>query len=570
MSTSLAVRLALTASVLAALAGCASWWDIGPEPSNFVGPGKSENLVTDPNLKAVVPHVAGEEPGGAAPLPGTLAPAPATATAPGSAPATAPATAPFVISPATGPAEIPESLSVQDAILAGLEHNVNLRVQRLNVPISRTREEGALSAFDPTVNFSLQGGRTQSGRGNVDSISGSATVTEFLPTGTSIQAGITTSNTFYSESALTQGGNITVTQALLRGAGLDVNLATLRKAEISTRISQYTLRGNSENLVSSIENAYWDLANTELQVGIVQDSLNLAQKRYDDTAARIDIGKLSPSELASVKADIAARNVDLITALSNREINRLKFVQLLTPAQRDFWKRAVKLTTLPFIPQGEMDEVQNHVDAAMRFRPDINEALLQLQSGDLEIVRTKNGLLPSLDFSIGASHSGSSTGFGESILRGFDSPDSRVIAGISGDWEPINRSARASYRSAQLSQEQLQNALDNQRQQAELQVRTDYSNVVRFRRQIDATRVARESAQAAYDVQKAKLDAGNGTSLQTSQAANDLLSAQLREVQAVISHLQALVNLYSDEGTLLLRRGLSAPGAEPVTGPAYR
>lgn len=562
MSKSFAVRLALTTSILAALAGCASWWDIGPEPSNFVGKGQSENLLTDPNLKAVVPHVAGEEPGGAAPLPTTVTTAPGASTAPSSAP--------IIVSPTTGPAEIPEALSVQDAILAGLEHNVSLRVQRLSVPISRTNQEAALANFDPTVDFALQGGRSQSARGISDSIIGSASVTEFLPTGTRIQAGVTTSNNFYSNSVLTQGGSISVTQSLLRGAGLDFNLALLRKAEISTRVSQYVLRGNAESTVANIENAYWNLALTDLQVGIVQNSLDLAQKQLDDTIARVNVGKLSPSELPAAQSTVASSNEALITAVSNRETARLKFLQLLTPAQRDFWKRSVKLTTLPFIPQGDMDDIQNHVDAAMRFRPDINEALLQLQSGDLDIVRTKNGLLPRLDFAIGATKSGTATGFGQSILRGFDGPDDSVTAGISGDWEPINRAAIASYHAAQLSKEVLQGTLDNQRQQVELQVRIDYGDVVRFRRQIDATRATREAKQATYDVQKAKLDAGNGTSLDLSIAQDALLGAQLTEVQAVIAHLQALVNLYADEGTLLLRRGLAAPGAEPVSGPAWK
>jgi outer membrane protein len=556
MATHPSFRLALAVAVAAALAGCESWTNIGPEPDNFVGRGTVETPLTDPSLKAVIPHVAGDEPGGGVPVPGTTIPATATAPA----------------------ATVPESLSVQDAILTGLEHNVNLRIQRLNVPISRTSQEQARSNFDPSVSFSLQGGRSgnafqtgsNSAYSTVDSISGSASVTEFLPTGTTIQASITTSNNFYSESALTQGGNLTVTQSLLRGAGLDVNLASLREAEIATRVTQYQLRNAAESLVASIESAYWDLAYAERQVVIVQNSLALSQSQLDDTNARVNVGKISPSELPAAQAQVATQREALINANSNLESSRLNFLQLLTPSDRQFWTRSVNLTTLPFIPQGDMDPVDSHVEVAMRFRPDLNQALLQLQRGDLEIVRTKNGLLPRLDLFTTLSKNGSSGVYIDSLGKAFNGPNYQAVLGVKGDWEPINRAAEASYRSAQLSREQLQSTLDNQRQLAQLDVRSQYIEVLRTRRQIDATHATREAQQATYDVQKGKLDAGNGTSLDLAIAQNALLNSQLSEVQAVTNHLKALVSLYQQEGTLLLRRGIQAPGAEPVSGPVWK
>jgi outer membrane protein len=559
-------RLALAAALAAALAGCESWTNIGPEPDNFIGRGTAETPLTDPSLKAVIPHVAGDEPGGGVPLPVTSSPA--TASAPAAA--------------------IPESLSVQDAILTGLEHNVNLRIQRLNVPISRTSQESARAVFDPSVSYSLEGGRSGDRTSRllrvgttgtftsvtnyttVDSISGSATVTEFLPTGTTIQAGITTSNNFYSESALTQSGNLTVTQSLLRGAGLDVNLATLREAEIATRVTQYQLRNTAETLVASIEAAYWDLAFAERQVVIVQNSLDLAQKQLDDTTARVNVQRLSPSELPAAQAQVATQREALINANSTLESARLNFLQSLTPSDRQFWTRSVNLTTLPFIPQGDMDPVDSHVEVAMRFRPDLNQALLQIQRGDLEIVRTKNGLLPKLDLFVNLTKAGSSGVYIDSLGKAFNGPNYQASLGVKGDWEPINRSAEASYRSAQLSREQLQSTLDNQRQLAQLNVRDQYIEVIRTRRQIDATRATRAAQQATYDVQKGKLDAGNGTTLDLAIAQNALLNSQLSEVQAVTNHLKALVTLYQQEGTLLLRRGIQAPGAEPVTGPVWR
>jgi len=49
-----------------------------------------------------------------------------------------------------------------------------------------------------------------------------------------------------------------------------------------------------------------------------------------------------------------------------------------------------------------------------------------------------------------------------------------------------------------------------------------------------------------------------------AQAQRDLLESQISETQAIANQLKALVELYRLEGSLLERRGIMAPGREPV------
>lgn len=44
----------------------------------------------------------------------------------------------------------------------------------------------------------------------------------------------------------------------------------------------------------------------------------------------------------------------------------------------------------------------------------------------------------------------------------------------------------------------------------------------------------------------------------------DLLASQISEVQAVAAYLKAVVELYRLDGSLLQRRGITAPGENPV------
>ncbi|HVX86334.1 MAG TPA: TolC family protein [Phycisphaerae bacterium] len=568
------------------LAGC-SYLDLGPEPSNSIGPRPAgPESLTDPGLSAVTPTATGATvalPGSGA-IPGTMPSATQpTTTEPASGPAaTNPALTPGLgagvggLAPSSGHVTIPAQLTVQEAILVGLQNNVGLRVQKYNVPISRAQVESQRAAFDPALSGSIQGGRsaTPTGGGNnpparyTDQIDATLGIQEFLPTGTTISGEYTTSNSFYSDHTSSSRTQLSVTQALLRGAGLDVNLASLRSAEISTKISQYELRAFAEQLVDNIEETYWDLAYAERQVLIVQNALDFAKQQLQQTMTNIQVGKIAQSEEAAAQAQVALEEEGLINAKSTLETTRLQFLRLISPAGEPFWDRTFTVETQPFIPTGAMDPVEKHVDVAMRLRPDLNEAKLEVQRGDLTVVQTKNGLLPQLDFFVTLGKTGYANSFGQTIPA-LNGDEYDVLAGVRGSYDLGNRAAHASYQQSLLSRDQLIDTLNNLRQTVQIDVRTQYIEVERTRQQIDATRATRIAQEEALRVESAKLQSGRSTSLLVAQAQNNLLSAQLSEVQAVTQHLKALTALYRLEGSLLIRRGLEAPGAAPVQGPGW-
>jgi outer membrane protein TolC len=49
-----------------------------------------------------------------------------------------------------------------------------------------------------------------------------------------------------------------------------------------------------------------------------------------------------------------------------------------------------------------------------------------------------------------------------------------------------------------------------------------------------------------------------------AQAQRDLLVSRIAEVRALANYLKALIDLYRQDGSLLERRGISAPGRKPV------
>ena len=517
--------------------------------------------------------------------PRAVTPAPA---APGEKPAPAkpgekPA-APAAEAPKTPPGEIPPTgavpVTVTDAMLLALANNQALAVQRYTVPITRTAVQVQRAAFDPDFTASLQRQRSlvlsPGGRGVFSSLGVANTVeaglSEFFPTGT--QVAITGSTDVAHGSAnpenfyATRYG-LSVTQALLRGFGLDVNLASLRQARVDVLTSEYELRGFAESLVAQTEEAYWDYALAQRNIEIFTQSLQLAEQQLRETEERIRVGKLADIERAAAEAEVALRREDLITANSALATSRLTLLRLINPTKADFWTRDVVIQTPPTPPKETLEDVASHVQVAMRMRPDLNQARTLVQRDDLEIVKTKNGLLPRMDLFMNLGKTGYSKSFDGSYAslheRGYD-----LLVGVSLEYPVLNRSARALDQRARLSRQQAAESVDNVAQLVEVDVRSAYIAVERDKELVAATAVTKKLQEEKVRAETEKFRVGKSTTLLVAQAQRDLLQSQIAEVIAVVAHLKSLVAFYQLEGSLLERRGIVCAGREPAQMPPPR
>ncbi len=485
---------------------------------------------------------------------------------------TAPTTEPArAAAPTTGTLQ----LTVPEAILLALENNHGMRIQRFGPPLSRLNEAIARAAFDPVVTAGASYSRTRTRsedpvtgdtvRTTAERTQGNIGISTFLPTGTDVSIGLSTSrsDTDPGPANNTSRGQMSVTQSLLRGFGLDVNLASLRQARLDTQRSQYELRGYAESLIAQVEETYWDYALAQEQIRIVTDSLNLALDQLRETQERVQVGKLAPTELAAAEAEVASRRESLINARSALATTRLRLLRLINPATPSLWDRPIELLDRPEPVEAELDAVEEHVKVAMLLRPDLNQARLAIQSSDLTLVQTRNGLLPRLDLFITLGGTGYADSFSGSV-RGEDSRSYDGTVGFSFDYPIGNRAPQARHQRALLSRDQLEEALENTRQLVEVDVRSAYIEVTRAKEQVAATSATRRAQEEKLRSETEKFRVGKSTSLQVAQAQRDLLSAQIDEVRSRAAYLKALVELYRLEGSLLERRGIQAPGRQPV------
>ena len=469
--------------------------------------------------------------------------------------------------------EGPIRVRIQDAILLALEHNRSLKIEKLNPAITRTAEDEQRAAFDPVLTGEYSqyrrkiDGPVQGSQRSLDNdINAKLDMSEYLPTGTEVKLSASTNQAWsdlYSDDLFASRIGLSITQALLRGAGIDYNLAALRQARIDTKASQYELRGFAESLIAQVENTYWDYALTRRQIDIFLESLKLADQQKRETEEMIRIGTLAESELAAAEAEIALRREGLINARSNLEKSRLQLLRLLNPPGTNLWNRNIVLLYQPVVPHVVLEVVETHVDIGLKMRSDLNQARLQIQRGDLEIVKTRNGLLPRMDLFIDLGKTGYAGSFGRSV-DAIDGKSYDILAGISLEFPFVNREARGKHRRSILTREQADEALNNLVQLVQVDVRSAYVEVKRTREQITATAATRAFQEEKARVEAEKFRVGKSTSLLVAQAQRDLLSSRISEIESIVNYLKALVELYHLEGSLLERRGIMAPGYEPA------
>jgi outer membrane protein TolC len=446
-----------------------------------------------------------------------------------------------------------------------LERNPTVTIQRLAPQITRTYAKERRAAFDPTLDVTLNqsrsklqrflGTRPQPVEMTWDRSQYTIGISETLPTGTILSANASMTGSVSSLYTDQYSGivGVSVTQSLLQGFGFGVNLASLRKANIDVEISQAELKAVAEQIIADVEQAYWNLFLASEEITIQKQSLDLAERQLQESLERVAVGRLPEMELAAVHAEVSTRREALIDAQSRYEQARLRFLFLLNPSRESFWSIMPVPIDKPFIPVDTLDVIGVHEQLGMKYRPDLEQARLALKKGELDIQETKNGLLPRLDLFITMGRTTYASTFNKAVPDPA-SPFFDASAGLTFSLPVVNRQARAQVVRAQRSKEQMELSVNNMERLVQMDIRSSYIEALRSRQQIEATRVTRELQEKKLEAEEEKFRVGKSTNYLVLQAQRDYTASLLDEARSFVSYLNALVNLYMMEGTLLDRR----------------
>ena len=345
--------------------------------------------------------------------------------------------------------------------------------------------------------------------------------------------------------------DLTFTQPLLRGGGLKVGGATLRTARTNEEINLLAFKSAVIQLTSRVIGAYWSFVQAGRRVEIAARSLGRAQDLLEVNRLLVQTGRMAERDVVQAEADIARRELDLISAEGAFDAARMSLVDLLDIDSDTMFGATEDLSEAQAALQ--VISAEDGTEIALQRRPDYLGALLGLENAETRVVVAKNERLWDLSLSLATDLEGD----GDALVgaaRDLDRTGRRIALDLS---VPVGRAAsdpaRLEYRRSLAAAEIASNNLDELRQRISIEVRNAVRDVELARRGVALASTALELAEQKTQIEREKLSLGLSTNFQLVTFENDLVLAENAELDALARLLNSVTELERTLGTTLER-----------------
>lgn len=457
-----------------------------------------------------------------------------------------------------------ESITMKDSLIQALRNNIELKIESYNPKISEFDLTIAKSNFDTTFNSSFSytssnraalnnfisnenlAGRFILGLQKANTLGGTTSVSYQLDYNKDLEA----SNVFAIDTAWSGSLVLRMTQPLLRNFGIGTNTTGIRTAENNLKSSYYAFEQQSLNLVTTVQQAYWDLINARENYELQRQSLRQTQNLYKITQARIKAGSLAAADILNAERNVAQVRDSLIVAEQQVLLAEDQLKRFIRPLDTRYYAnvRLIPVERPYFAPiQTNFDESLRY---ALKHRQDLKQNLLAIRNSTLSVDFQKNQLLPRLD----VTGSINFTGVDENHPNALDD----VVDGDFPTWTvqleleiPLgNRAARSNYQQALLQRKQLE--LQHQQIQSQIiwDLRRAILNLNIASRRVYTARKTRELAEKQLANEENKFRAGIIPLFQVQETEQDLTSARINEINTIITYQKAIYALDQAEGAL--------------------
>lgn len=507
---------------------------------------------------------------------------------------------------ADGPRQVgqrqPYELSLLDAVELALRNNLSVQVARFSPQNSFEGINSARAPFDANLSFSIpqrfnRGSSpttNQTAGGDIittQGVSGGFNWSENLEWGTnyslSWSSGRNSNNSSLStfNPSFTSGLSGNIQQQLLRGFG-EVNRTGIRVAMNSYDQSIEQFRGNVQQTIGQVVQAYWNLRGQAEAVRVQEDSLSLAEQQFARNEIQVEIGTLAPIETVQAETSVASNQLSLIQARNNLENAQDQLKELINfdVVVDDPFAFDLVATEAPEETVGTIN-VEEAVNIALENDPTLTNQRIGLRSAELNLKQAKNSLLPSLSVNgsfnlqgrggtriIRQGGIGSAeveileTGFGTSIQQVFSGDFNTWSIGATLTMPLHNYSAKATAARSEISQRQQLTQFEQRRQQVTYDVRQQVRNVENLVQQVATATLRRELAERQLRAEERKFEVGTSTNFQVLTFQNDFSNAQLSELTAIVTLQSAIAQLELTKGTILQYFGVQIGDAGTGTG----
>ena len=475
-----------------------------------------------------------------------------------------------------------ENLSLQQALVLGMQHNFDLRIASLDVERADAGVLGEEGRFDVTAELGLGISRSETPLASTvmpDDVSAAEEVlaeaalskqfASGLQTRLSLNGARSDADTLADrlDPAYRTYLVLDFSQPLLKDMGPDINTADL---QITQRRRQQAALGyldQAQQLAAEIERAYLALAQADEEYRYAALARDLAGELLDGNQRKLAAGLVPLSEVNEASSAMAGREESMLLVQQQVTIARNRLLELIDHGAAqlpDSWQ-----AKLPEIEPSPDVDLAAALQTGFKQRPDLQQARLDVAVRKIALVYADNQRLPRLDLeaSLGINGlAGDAGGSGNrydgdwhnAVNRALEQDGSRWYAGLRFKMPLQNRAAKARYLDAAAQDKQSLYRLRSAEVSAETAIRTAHALLDLGRERLQVAHRYAALAQTTLDQENRRLQEGLSNSFRVLTFQNALVTARTREVAAKTDCYRAEVALHLAMGTILERYNIIA------------
>lgn len=357
----------------------------------------------------------------------------------------------------------------------------------------------------------------------------------------------------------------TITQPLLRGFGIELNRRYIHIAKNNQKIADLVFRQQVIDTVAGIARLYTDLVSLNEDLKVKRETLRLAERLYEDNQNKVQQGQQAPIEVTRAQAQVAVSRQALVSAeglVEQQELivkTAISRGGLANPAIR---AAHIIVTDTLTVPETEtVRSVEDLTAEAVRSRPDLAQAGIQVENSQISLKGSLNALRPELDV-VGTVQNGGLSGdvnpvattltpgaalypggYGTALGQIFRNNFPTYAVGLQLSLPLRNRVAQADAVRDELQVRQSQLRRQQFEDQVRLEVADAYVAMQQARAAYEAAVQSRILQEQSVKVEQETFDVGLATNYLVIQYQTFLAQAQSTEVSAKGAYAKAKVAL---------------------------
>jgi outer membrane protein TolC len=490
-------------------------------------------------------------------------------------------------------------LTLAESIELALKNNNDIEVSRNDVQIAEFNLRGARGVYDPllenesyyesltTPTASLIGGAVN-GAVTLKRLFSTSGVSGFTPKwGGSYAARFDSSRTNTSNTnaflnpQYPTNFTFSYTQPLLRNFGIDNNRRQIEIAKQNLSLSDAQFRQKAIDVISQVEQAYWNLAFALRNLSVQIDAVKQARTQLESNQRQVEKGVLAPIEVVAATAQLT--NFEQLVYAAQESVTRAEnsLKSLMLPDRTSpEWSRPLTPVS-PISLEAPKTGLATAIADALKNRQEIAEFETRAALNRIDQDYFRNQAKPQIDLvgtytTQGLAGTVTPRGQGnvpENLIGGYttslgnllaqDYPSYRIGVAISLPWG--NRVAKANLGRSLVEGERI----GNQRALTEQTIESEVRNALQALRSAEArlasALASREAAEQLAASEERQFRAGTSTFYLVQQRQTELLAARSRELQAQTDLNKAISEFQRSTGTTLSANNVTVSDTRNLT-----